>query len=179
MWFLNLLQFWSNERCSHEDCLFKGGNCWEWILLKFNFISCFCSPIFLNYFSWCDLFGQYWCHIYLESCLKEVGVFLSFSGFCIYYLEVTLMRDIISSINFLSWVHGRFMWMVHEIFHARVLKQYRQVLVVHSYTHWGILWDIEYHSEFWQWCAWVYQPSDLGVPNVISQFASVLIQWEV
>ena len=46
--FLNLFQFFSNERCSHEDFMFKVCIHWNWRLLKFNLIFCFCSPILLN-----------------------------------------------------------------------------------------------------------------------------------
>ena len=48
MFFINMFQLCSKERCSHKECMFKGVICWEKQLLKFNFIFCFCSPILLN-----------------------------------------------------------------------------------------------------------------------------------
>ena len=48
MLFLNLFQLFYNERCSHEECLFKICTHWKGWLLEFYFIFCLCSPIFLN-----------------------------------------------------------------------------------------------------------------------------------
>ena len=43
---------------------------------------------------------------------------------------------------------------------------------MHSYSHWGALLDIEDHSKFGQWCAWVHQPNYWGISHVIYQFFS-------
>ena len=48
MWFLNLFQLFSNERCSHEECIFRVCIHYKWWLLKFYLILCFYYPIFLN-----------------------------------------------------------------------------------------------------------------------------------
>ena len=62
MWFLNLLHLLSNERCSHEECIFKGWLHWKWWLLKFYFIFFLCSPIFLN-----NCFGGMICLVKSDS----------------------------------------------------------------------------------------------------------------
>ena len=50
--------------------------------------------------------------------VKEVRVFLIFSGFFFSCFELTFMGDLFGSMNFLSLVHDGYMWMVHKIFHA-------------------------------------------------------------
>ena len=42
----------------------------------------------------------------------------------------------------------------------------KQVMLVHSCSHWGALWDIEDYSEFGKWWARVPQPRDLVILNV-------------
>ena len=42
-------------------------------------------------------------------------------------------------------------------------------MLVHSFIHCVALWGIKDHSKFGKWCAWVHQPSDLGIFRVFSQ----------
>ena len=60
---------------------------------------------------------------------------------------------------------------------CHVLDQERQVLLVHSYSHWVAWWVIEDHNEFEQWYVWFHQPSDWCIFHVYSQFSSALLQW--
>ena len=46
---------------------------------------------------------------------EEFWVFLIFVDLCISCFEEILMRDFIFFEIFISWVHDRFMWMVHDI----------------------------------------------------------------
>ena len=66
MWFINLFQLFSNERCIHEECIFKWCIHWKGLLIEFYFIFCLCYQYSWIIFSWCDLSGQYWFHIYFE-----------------------------------------------------------------------------------------------------------------
>ena len=56
--------------------------------------------------------------IYITICMEEAGVFLIFVYFAITFFEETLMWDFMCFENFLSWLHDRFMWIVHDILYA-------------------------------------------------------------
>ena len=108
--------------------------------------------------SWSIPYFYWFIHLLLWSRIYE-----NFIQFYEFYFLITL------------WVHADGVWDIP--FH--VLEQERQVLLVHSCIHWVAWWVIEYHRELGLWYAWVHQPSDLGILHVFSQFASVIIQWEV
>ena len=57
------------------------------------------------------------CIIFITICVEEVGVFLIFVDLCINCFEEILMRAFIFFEKSLSWIHYRFMCMVHEILH--------------------------------------------------------------
>ena len=117
--------------------------------------------------------------ICITICVKEVRVFLFFADFCISFFGVTLMGGSLQFCEFYFlntwWVNVDGAWDIPW----HVWEQKNQVMLMHSYSHWGALWDIEDRSEFVQWCAWVHQPNYLGILHVISQFSSALLQWEV
>ena len=91
MWFLILYQLLYNERCRHEECLFKLCVYWKGLLLKFYFISCLCYPIFLNndFMVW-----------YVWSILNPyfLWIMLILRGFSIWYLLEGIVRE---SVKFL------------------------------------------------------------------------------
>ena len=80
------------------------------------------------------------CMIRITICVKEVGLFLSFSDFCISWFEVKLMGNLFITINFIFWVHDGLMWMVHRIPHVIFyIKKAR--------FYWWIYIDIEAHCD--------------------------------
>ena len=50
--------------------------------------------------------------------VEEIGVFLIFFYFFIPCFEIKLVWDFMSFVNFLSWSHYGFIFMVYEIFHS-------------------------------------------------------------
>ena len=55
--------------------------------------------------------------IYITIYVKEVRVFLICADLSIYWFEVTLVGALVTFMNYISWLHDGFMWMVHEVFH--------------------------------------------------------------
>ena len=64
MWVFNLFQIFYNNRCSHEEYIFKLCVHSERWILKLYLISCLCSPIFLN-----NIFDDIICLVNTDSIL--------------------------------------------------------------------------------------------------------------
>ena len=62
----NLVLLLSNDRCIQEECIFKGFTHRKWQLLEYTPSFVFVTQYSWRILSWCDLSGQYWCHIYFE-----------------------------------------------------------------------------------------------------------------
>ena len=71
---------------------------------------------------------------------------ISVFNFCILCFEIILVWAFMSFVNFLSWIHYDFVWMVHEIFHAIFESKERRLfwcIRVSNEAHWEILKIIE------------------------------------
>ena len=81
-------------------------------------MNCWCRWLSVSYISGI---------IYITICMKKVRIFLILVYLCISFFEVTLLGELFSFINYLSWLNHGFMCMVHGLFHVKFERKKRRL----------------------------------------------------
>ena len=88
MLFINAFQLFSNEICSHEECLFKRFIHWKGWFLEFCFVLCNFSPILLN-----DIFHYVICRVNTDPIFTIFHVNVGELQFC-FFLESIFRKSV-------------------------------------------------------------------------------------